>query len=115
MCEIELFDCERHAGGLKLTTTACAVSYRRHQRPEHHHHPCYRCEIGAQHAGAPPPRPAPSRTCAWCGTKGRRLVFRLVCVSCYNRARELATGRFRRDSATGIARRLRAFKVVTDA
>lgn len=113
--EIEMFTCERHTGGLRLTRNACATSYRRHQRPEHHHHPCHRCELGAQHAGAPPPGPAPSRTCAWCGAQGRRLVFKVICVSCYNRARELATGRFRRASATGVARHLKAYKVVVDA
>lgn len=94
----ELFTCPRHAGGLRLTAAGCARSWTRHRADDES--PCHGCPIGAGHAGAPVEVPPISPPCAWCGRSGRRMVRgHTVCISCYNRLREIAIGKDRRGKA----------------
>ena len=101
MHAIELFTCERHRGDLRLTVGACAANYRRAKavEPWDTMAPCKGCPIGASHAGEPltPPAPPP-RLCLRCGVTARRLIHNQLCMSCYNRERELLTGHYRRRS-----------------
>lgn len=54
---------------------------------------CNGCIIGAQHAGEKPTPPKPMRLpCLRCGSTEQRLIGRVVCVSCFNRQRELERG-----------------------
>jgi hypothetical protein len=102
----DFFTCPRHAGGLRLTPDACAALWARGRAADALDPVarCQGCRIGAGHASAPlsASETRPPRVCVGCGahcggTTGRRLVVaRGLCVSCYNRERELATGRYRR-------------------
>ena len=96
---IELFTCPRYAGGLRLTPMACASQWRRGKDalPWQSIYPCRGCEIGAVNAGEPLPAQAPGRTlCCRCGRTGLRLIRGQICVSCYNREREVRIGKDRR-------------------
>ena len=77
---------------------------------------CRGCEIGAGHAQEPPPGLDPGddgRACLWCGRKGQRLTGKVLCISCYNRSRELRTGSFRREAPPNLGR-LRAYTVALE-
>lgn len=96
----DTFVCPRYPGGLTLSTGACASMWRegQHAQPWDRRYRCRGCEIGAGHAGAAavaPPAP-PDRECLRCGAVAPRLLRQQLCVSCYNRERELLTGRYRR-------------------
>ena len=96
---IELFTCPRYAGGLRLTPMSCAAQWRRGKDalPWQSIYPCRGCEIGAVNAGEPLPAQAPGRTlCCRCGRIGMRLIRGQICVSCYNREREVRIGKDRR-------------------
>jgi hypothetical protein len=59
-------------------------------------HTCRRCPIGASHAGRVDHNPSPFRGMMICGRCHRgapRLIGKHLCVSCFNRARELRLGR----------------------
>lgn len=95
----DLFECPRHTGGLRLLPTACASNWQRAKKamPWDALRVCKGCEIGAFNAGEALPPLAPSdRECLRCGKTDQRLVRRQICISCYNRERELLTGRYRR-------------------
>jgi hypothetical protein len=99
MSPCELFECPRHAGHLRLTPNACAQNWQRAKKAEPWDtlRVCRGCEIGANHAGeAPAPQAPSSRECLRCGDADKRLVRGQICISCYNRERELLTGRYRR-------------------
>ena len=105
-----LFVCPRHPGGLRLTPGACAASWHRRQGQADRFHPCHGCAIGAAHARAPAPEPAPARACAFCERpSGHRLIFGVLCASCYNRTREVAVGADRRGRVPQHRARLRLF------
>lgn len=88
-----------------LPVSACADNYRSRRYDS-----CVGCAIGREHAGeeavgtksAPPPPPVVPRMCIRCGQTGmtaERLIGRLrrvrahtICVSCYNREREVVRG-----------------------
>lgn len=95
---MDLFTCPRHAGDLTITPATCAQMYRRGKRAE----PwdacarCRGCEIGAKHAGEIIVAEPAMRECLRCGRKARRLIGNRLCLSCYNRERELITGHYRR-------------------
>lgn len=98
-----LFDCPRQPGGLRLTPAACARLWTRGRTatPEEAVYACCGCPIGAQHARDPDPAPlVPPPICPRCGRScgpGRRLIAaRGICISCYNREREIERGRDRR-------------------
>ena len=112
--EIHLFNCERHHGGLRLTTHACAQSWQAHRQAtgEARFHPCHACAIGAENAGCPvPSAPVHDRSCCICHRTGRRLVCRLFCVSCTNRLYEIFKNKWRRNACPGLASRLRSYSV----
>lgn len=98
---VQTFRCERHAGGLTLTPAGCARLYQRAKvearDPSCRLWECRGCAVGASHAGEPAPAPAPSRACPRCGARAARLIRARagwpVCVSCYNREREVLRGR----------------------
>jgi hypothetical protein len=59
-------------------------------------HTCRRCPLGALHAGRVDHNPSPFRGMTICGRCHRgapRLIGKHLCVSCFNRARELRLGR----------------------
>lgn len=59
-------------------------------------HTCRRCSIGAGHAGRVGHNPSPFRGMTICGRCHRgatRLIGKHLCVSCFNRARELRLGK----------------------
>jgi hypothetical protein len=95
----EMFTCPHHVGNLRLTPQACAQNWKRARKAEPWDalRVCRGCEIGAGHAGETPAPQAPSaRECLRCGGTDKRLVRGQICISCYNRERELLTGRYRR-------------------
>jgi hypothetical protein len=69
---------------------------------------CNGCHIGAQHAGQKPKPPKPMRLpCIRCGSTEMRLISNTLCVSCFNRTREVvkgrnAKGRFPRNSGSKL-------------
>lgn len=95
----DYFICPRQPGELRLSTGACSKLYQRAKKSEpwdaaHH---CKGCAIGARHSGEAPPKQAmPTRECLRCGKQATRLIRNHLCVSCYNREREIQTGNFRR-------------------
>ena len=93
-----MFECQRHQGALRLTTTTCAGLWHRARRNAEADQirlaPCVGCPVGAGHAGAKVRPAAPAQaidtglSCVRCGQSGgRRLVGSRLCVSCYNRQR----------------------------
>ena len=95
MCELELINCPKIAGGLRLSRESCANNYRRGKTAEPWDivHACRGCSIGAQHAGEAVPAVQEGRRCCSCGaTNPTKLVFGCVCISCYNRILEAFKG-----------------------
>lgn len=80
------FDCT--ALRATLSPASCATNWR-----ERKIFACSECSIGAHHAGEEPRRPKKKSDCVRCGRTGGRLLSRSLCVSCYNRAREVFTGK----------------------
>ncbi len=99
---LDTFVCHRHCGGLTLTPGACAGLWHRGKTatPLDAAWPCRGCATGAGHAGEPASGSqavAPDTVCVRCGTVGRRMIrSQGICVSCYNREREIALGQDRR-------------------
>lgn len=92
--EIDLLPGRRHfncsAQRTTLSVESCAAQYRRHKGGCS---ACTNCEIGAAHAGERVTlRPSVSACCR-CGNWASRLVTDGLCVSCYNRSREVAKNR----------------------
>lgn len=89
------FRCERMRG--TLSTTACADMWRKaNDLSDGSCANCMRCPTGAVHAGEVAASMSPLKgtlTCARCHRGASRLIGRMVCVSCYNRAREMSIGR----------------------
>lgn len=89
------FECTRlHAN---LTTSACTGMWRgaNEQRNERYT-ACRSCFVGATHAGVTNASRSPIRgalVCARCARGATRLINKSLCVSCYNRERELIRGR----------------------
>lgn len=89
------FRCERMRG--TLSTTACADMWRKaNDMNDGSCASCMRCPIGAVHAGEVAASMSPLKgtlTCAACHRVAGRLIGKHVCVSCYNRRREVSIGR----------------------
>ncbi len=89
------FRCERQRA--TLSTVACQASWRRaDELSDGSHHSCRLCPVGAVHAGEVAASMSPLKgtmTCARCHRTSARLIGSMVCVSCYNRQRELECGR----------------------
>lgn len=101
----DAFVCPRQPGGLTLTPDACAGLYRRGKRAEPWESPyrCRGCETGAAHAGERPPERREvelAHPCRICGQKrGGKMIYGVLCVSCYNRVAEAMRGRNGKGSA----------------
>ncbi len=117
----DLFLCERTR--TRLTEAGCARMWRsvgeRPPAPYETRHACLGCEIGARHAGVSPEAARVAAreaellpVCARCGAQGRRMIGRLHCVSCYNRAREVRVGCDARGRIPRFAVRFHAVSLV---
>jgi hypothetical protein len=89
------FDCTRlHAG---LSTSACADMWRAaNERRSERYTACQSCVVGAAHAGVSNASRSPIRNalvCARCARGATRLIHKHLCISCFNRERELMRGR----------------------
>lgn len=93
----DMFLCPRMPGGLRLSTSSCAISYQHGKVAESWEtaHICQGCQIGARHAGEQVPAVVekPRYQCRSCGDTSYRLVCGLICVSCYNRMAEAIKSR----------------------
>jgi hypothetical protein len=88
------FDCSRlHAG---LTTRACTDMWRAaNQARSERHTACRSCFVGATHAGVSNASRSPisgALVCSRCARGATRLIQKRLCISCYNRERELIKG-----------------------
>lgn len=91
----QYFRCERQKA--TLSVDACKASWiRADELSDGSHHSCRLCSIGAVHAGEVAASMSPLKgtmTCARCHRGAGRLIGSMICVSCYNRAREVGLGR----------------------
>lgn len=96
----QYFDCP-HGMGM-LSVKACAAAYCDAMSPsglkEGRRASCRSCPVGAMHAGVSPVEQSLSRflgsgTCSRCHGDARRLIRGSICVSCYNREREVLLDR----------------------
>jgi len=96
----QYFDCP--FGFATLTTQACAKSYKLAMSSRGLRKGlrivCKACPVGAMHAGTPKAEVSESRFlgcgfCSRCQSDARRLIRGSICVSCYNRERELLIGK----------------------
>jgi hypothetical protein len=94
------FKCPNGVG--KLSDKACAGLYTEAMSPkglrEGLRFKCRSCPLGAQHAGVKPLAKAAAKflagmICARCVRHAPRLIRGVICVSCYNREREMLIGR----------------------
>ncbi len=102
------FACPNHSGGLTLTPSACAGMWQRARQLRHESYnpveACCGCRIGAGHAGfedAPEERKTGliDHICTRCHRPATRFVYGRICISCYNRGREVIKGRNARGTA----------------
>ena len=97
----DMFTCPRHSGGLRLMPQSCGAMWLRATKhrsdPSDPLRACVGCIIGAAHAGQPIERPqhACDAVCPRCLRPSGKIV-KGVCISCYNREREVRVGRDRR-------------------
>jgi hypothetical protein len=98
LTDIALFLCPKHAGSLRLSTASCAAMWRKARitKPGEPASVCHGCDIGARHAGESAAAAANTDglglICVRCHRTASRFVRGLVCISCYNREREVAIG-----------------------
>lgn len=89
------FRCERMRA--TLSTSSCSDMWRRESDlNDGAHSACRLCPLGAVHAGEVAASMSPLKgtlTCARCHRVSGRLISKMICVSCYNRGRELLCGR----------------------
>lgn len=102
------FRCETHR--MVLSEAACSANYRRageNAKTERAVRLCLGCPIGAGHAVvlASPTPPDKSMVCCRCHGLSTRLIRGEICVSCYNREREVKKGRNGRGTAPKPAER----------
>ncbi|HYD68502.1 hypothetical protein [Azospirillum sp.] len=108
---LNLFRCERRSCSLSVTSCAASWQAAQRKRPEpweglwH----CRSCPVGAASAGKPMPvatvtGDALSCICPRCQRSAARIIKGRLCVSCYNREREVIKGR----NAKGTIPRLTA-------
>lgn len=90
------FSCERYRA--TLSQTACAGRFleaKSTAKESGEKYLCMGCSVGAVHAGVDPGLPAVlgAQTCVRCFSQSTRIMRNAICVSCYNREREVAAGR----------------------
>ena len=94
---IEMIRCERQQ--MSLTKAGCARAWASTQEakpaPWEARFKCLGCPVGAQNAGRPAgPQPCElNMICPRCRRTAMRLINQHLCVSCYNRQREVRCGR----------------------
>lgn len=104
---LDLFRCDRQA--MTLSRAGCARLWQAAQdqapKPFESKWHCRACPIGAANAGQAAPQDAADEAaavialedlCPRCYRTGNRLIGGHLCVSCYNRAREVARGKNRK-------------------
>jgi hypothetical protein len=104
---LELFRCDRLQ--MRLTERGCAKLWQSAQDqapgPTESKWHCRACPIGAANAGVAQPETQSDEAaavieleelCPRCYRKGNRLIGDHLCVSCYNRAREVVRGKNRK-------------------
>lgn len=69
---------------------------------------CRACSIGAMHSGELPVLLTARTLCARCGRSDQRLIRGSICVSCYNRERELIAGKNAKGSFPTHAKRIQS-------
>lgn len=88
------FRCERMRA--TLSTASCSEMWRRaNDQNDGSNAGCKLCPLGAVHAGEVAASMSPLKgtlTCSRCHRPAERLIRRMHCVSCYNRAREFVIG-----------------------
>lgn len=96
----EYFRCE--ALRATLSTKACSSNYSQAMSPKGlgagTRHQCRGCPLGALHSGVVPETASSSRflgqlICSRCHEQAGRLIRKSICVSCYNREREVMVGK----------------------
>lgn len=90
-----MFRCDRMSATMQVTS--CASMWERSNLgPIPKTDRCRGCELGAVHAGQSVPDASAIRglaICPRCAATDKRLIKGLLCVSCYNREREVLIGR----------------------
>jgi len=86
------FECKPYRG--TFSVDACAKNWRSARGTVENCNRilCRECDVGALHAGELPVRVTARHMCARCGRGDQRLIRGAICVSCYNRERELLIG-----------------------
>ena len=95
----EYFDCSRWGACLSVST--CAGMWKSangptRPLPESRLYRCHRCEVGGSHAGQPAETGNElfgKRICDRCHRLSSRIIHGELCVSCYNREREVIIGK----------------------
>ena len=91
----EYFRCAKLSA--EFSTDSCAKRWQAQQGRDHIGMPCYRCPIGASHAGKAVDHAQFQKfECVRCHQHSHKLVRGLLCVSCYNRQQEVLKGQDRR-------------------
>lgn len=107
------FRCDRMRA--TLTTDSCASMWRRADAcDDGSHSACRLCPIGAVHAGEVAASMSPLKgtmTCSRCHRASGRLIGRMICVSCYNRQREVTIGRNAKGTAPVKLQALQARRI----
>jgi hypothetical protein len=117
---VETFICERHLGGLTLTPNGCAGLWRRAMKSKGEYsaavRPCVGCLTGAENAGEvnryvrlPD---SLDKVCVRCLRGATKMVYGKLCISCYNRQREVLKGRNARGGVPCEAKALRQVSVI---
>lgn len=93
--DVPFFDCDRI--GASLTVPTCAAMWRAAANPHtERHSACRACPLGATHAGVANAASGVLRgllVCSRCYRTAKRLILGNLCVSCYNRQREVQRGK----------------------
>lgn len=112
------FDCPSGMG--MLSADSCGKAYREAMSQlglrEGRRVTCRACHIGALHSGAPAgatnSRFLGSLCCARCHVGARRLIRNSICVSCYNREREMLIGKNAKGNAPIHGKHIRSVMVM---
>ena len=101
MDKFELFECS--ARKARLTKRGCSGQWFAAQatapEPWESRWHCRNCAVGAENSGMDQPKhldEALSKLCPRCGRLSDRMIKGKLCVSCYNREREVARGKNRK-------------------
>lgn len=102
------FNCEKQH--CTLSDTSCAAQFKR-QKTNCSGSVCTGCEVGALHAGEVIVLGWPAKMCCRCGGTDKRIISKRVCVSCYNRERELKLGKNAKGKAPIHAKPMKSIEV----